>query len=266
MNAFWMSSLAFSIFCTIWSQLSSRWILSKFHSRGSEWVNIIVGSMPTILLSMACATFGGGLVCLAYTFFPHTAIPPIVIVQIVGLTTAGAVFLIWRFVDGMLLHPYWKHKAAIFGGASSIRMHRRRSRQEYGDPAVSLQRRASADDLEKGENRGLSRSPSSIDVMVQLPATPEVSTPAMGSDTILRIHSVPMKETSAQFQQFKSYMVYIDDLVPQQAPWQCVLKKPLHQCWSIRMAPPPHSRTIRVIEVPHANPQLDPPTQPQTSP
>lgn len=195
-NAFWTSSITFSISCTLWSQLASRWIVSKFHSPNSQWVKPIIGSIPLILLSLSCITFGGGLICLAYTFFPHTAIPPIVITLIAALTTASAAVLFWWFVDSVLLHPYRKHKSLIFGGVSSIRIHRR-SRRESDDPVVLLQRRASADDLEKGEAVGLSQSQSSIDLVAQIPPAADVPAPAQYSDAIFRIHSAPTDQAPA---------------------------------------------------------------------
>jgi hypothetical protein len=202
-NAFWMSSLTFSIFCTIWSQLASRWIVSRFHSPNSEWVKPIIGNIPIILLSLSCLAFGGALICLAYTFFPHTVIPPIVITLIAALMTAGAVVLLWWFVDGVLLHPYRRHKSFIFGGVSSIRMHLR-SRRESDDPAVSLQRRAPVDDLEKGGTAGLSRSQSSIDLVVQLPAAATMEVPAPGSDAVVRVHNASMNQAGVWFYSFGS--------------------------------------------------------------
>ena len=192
-NALWMSSLAFSIFCSIWSQLACRWITSQFHAPRAEWVNTIIGNMPFTLLSASCVAFGGGLICLAYTFFPHTAIPPIVISLIAGLATTSAIVLFWWFVDGVLMHPYRKHKSFIFGGSS--RMHRRTRESEAEGPTVSLRRRTSSDDLEKGE---MSRPPSAIDLATQLPVTVEVSPPVRGSDAIFQIHSAPMAEAIAQ--------------------------------------------------------------------
>lgn len=98
-NFFWLLSLALSIACALWSQLASRWTVSAFHSSRAKWVSEWILTVPIINLSMSSLAFAWGLICLAFSVFPHTAIP---IIMVIVTSVAALVCILvgtWLYME-----------------------------------------------------------------------------------------------------------------------------------------------------------------------
>lgn len=111
-NFFWLLSLALSIACALWSQLASRWTVSAFHGSGSEWISEWILTIPIILLSASSLAFAWGLICLAFSVFPYTTIP-IVIVIVTSVTALVCVLVgTWLYVEYPVKKWFEHHKPA----------------------------------------------------------------------------------------------------------------------------------------------------------
>lgn len=117
-NVFWLLSLALSIACALWSQLASRWTVSAFHSLQAKWISDWILTIPIVLLSMSSLAFAWGLICLAFSVFPHTAIP---IIMVIVTSVAALVCVLvgtWLYVE----HPikdWFEHRKGASGDIES---------------------------------------------------------------------------------------------------------------------------------------------------
>lgn len=108
MNSLWIISLILSVACTIWSQVTSRWISSAQQYPSLHWAGPIIRLMPLSLLCGASVSFSCGVVCLAFSIFPHTA-TPIITSTLIGLLAASCLLVVgWWTTARFLSPPPWR--------------------------------------------------------------------------------------------------------------------------------------------------------------